>query len=282
MKINSVTDINGTVIPFAENVKTEQSDFSDYLSQAQEQTKTVSLDDIFEKASKTYGVDEKLLKAMAKTESNFDPNATSYSGAMGIMQLMPETAKELGVMDAYDPEQNIMGGAKYIASLIERYDGNVTYAVAAYNAGSGNVDKYGGIPPFEQVQNYVKKIAGYLKNNDYEIPQQADLVSYTTTQSVPDEVGEPQTLGEQITDKIRELFTYDEYLEFLELFLQQLTERLQQKLNEKKQNVTELGEAQQNADQDELQNTDSDAYNAYQNFPSNNRIAVLLRPNNGN
>ena len=121
-----------------------------------------------------------------------------------------------------------------------------------------------------------------MKNNDYEIPQQADLVSYTTTQSVPDEEGEPQTLGEQITDKIRELFTYDEYLEFLELFLQQLTERLQQKLNEKTQNVTELGEVQQNADQDELQNTDSDAYNAYQNFPSNNRIAVLLRPNNGN
>ena len=176
MKINSVTDINGTVIPFAENVKTEQSDFSDYLSQAQEQTKTVSLDDIFEKASKTYGVDEKLLKAMAKTESNFDPNATSYSGAMGIMQLMPETAKELGVMDAYDPEQNIMGGAKYIASLIERYDGNVTYAVAAYNAGSGNVDKWianGTIKadgsdieniPYKETNNYVRKIL-----RDYEI-----------------------------------------------------------------------------------------------------------------
>ncbi len=282
MKINSVTDINGTVIPFAENVKTEQSDFSDYLSQAQEQTKTVSLDDIFEKASKTYGVDEKLLKAMAKTESNFDPNATSHSGAMGIMQLMPETAKELGVMDAYDPEQNIMGGAKYIASLIERYNGNVTYAVAAYNAGSGNVDKYGGIPPFEQVQNYVKKIAGYLKNNDYEIPQQADRVSYTTTQSVPDEVEEPQTLGEQITDKIRELFTYDEYLDFLELFLQQLTERLQKKLDEKTQDLAENETAEQTTPSEVTQNTDNEAYHAYQNFPSNNRIAVLLRPNNGN
>ena len=121
-----------------------------------------------------------------------------------------------------------------------------------------------------------------MKNNDYEIQQQADLVSYTKTQSVPDEVGEPQTLGEQITDKIRELFTYDEYLEFLELFLQQLTERLQKKWDEKTQDLAENETAEQTTPSEVTQNTDNEAYHAYQNFPSNNRIAVLLRPNNGN
>ena len=220
MKVQAVSDVIGSTMQSKVTDVTSGSDFSSYLEEAN--SKTVSLEDIFQKASDKYGVDIRLLKAMAKTESDFDPNATSHSGAMGIMQLMPETAKELGVKDAYDPEQNIMGGAKYISYLIDRYDGNVTYAVAAYNAGSGNVDKYGGIPPFEQVQNYVKKIAGYLKNNDYEIPQQADQVSYTPAQNTLGTAGEMQTLGEQITDKIRELFTYDDYLDFLELFLQQL------------------------------------------------------------
>ena len=116
---------------------------------------------------------------MAKAESDFDPNATSKSGAMGIMQLMPATAKGLGVTDAYDPEQNIMGGAKYIASLLDKYDGNVSYALAAYNAGSGNVKKYGGVPPFEETQNYVKKVTQYYKEG-VTIPEDCNTVTISS------------------------------------------------------------------------------------------------------
>lgn len=116
------------------------------------------LNNYFQQASETYGVDVNLLKCIAYAESNFNPNSTSGSGAMGVMQLMPKTAEGLGVRDAYDPQQNILGGAKYISIQLERFDGNVELALAAYNAGPGNVKKYGGIPPFEETQNYVKKI----------------------------------------------------------------------------------------------------------------------------
>ena len=116
------------------------------------------LNEYFKQAAETYGVDVNLLKCIAYAESNFRPNATSGSGAMGVMQLMPKTAEGLGVLDAYDAEQNIMGGAKYISIQLERFNGDVELALAAYNAGPGNVQKYGGIPPFEETQNYVKKI----------------------------------------------------------------------------------------------------------------------------
>lgn len=116
------------------------------------------LNNYFQQASETYGVDVNLLKCIAYAESNFNPNSTSRSGAMGVMQLMPKTAEGLGVRDAYDPQQNILGGAKYISIQLERFNGDVELALAAYNAGPGNVKKYGGIPPFEETQNYVKKI----------------------------------------------------------------------------------------------------------------------------
>lgn len=120
-----------------------------------------TLNEIFDRAASTYGIDVDLLKAVARQESNFTANATSSSGAMGIMQLMPGTAKSLGVKNAYDPEENIMGGAKLLASHLKKYNGNVSLALAAYNAGSGAVDKYNGIPPYSETQNYVKKILQY-------------------------------------------------------------------------------------------------------------------------
>lgn len=119
---------------------------------------------IFQEAAQTYGVDVNLLTAIARQESNFTTSATSSSGAMGIMQLMPATAQGLGVNDAYNPYENIMGGAKYISQLLSRYNGDVSLALAAYNAGSGNVAKYGGIPPFAETQNYVSKVLGYYQD----------------------------------------------------------------------------------------------------------------------
>lgn len=120
-----------------------------------------SMDDMFTRASETYGVPVNLLKAVAKAESSFQPDVTSKCGAMGVMQLMPGTAKSLGVTDPYDAEQNIMGGAKYLSSMLDKYDGNTSLALAAYNAGSGAVQKYGGIPPYPETQNYVKRVLGY-------------------------------------------------------------------------------------------------------------------------
>ena len=116
------------------------------------------LNTYFKQAAETYGVDVNLLKCIAYAESSFRPNITSGAGAMGIMQLMPKTAEGLGVRDAFDPQQNIMGGAKYISIQLERFNGNIEYALAAYNAGPGSVEKYDGIPPYEETQNYVKKI----------------------------------------------------------------------------------------------------------------------------
>ena len=125
-----------------------------------------NLEEYFKEASETYGVDINLLKAIARQESNFNPSATSSAGAMGVMQLMPSTAKGLGVTNAYDAQENIMGGAKLLAQNLKKYNGDVSLALAAYNAGSGNVDKYGGIPPFKETQNYVKKVLGYYQNSN--------------------------------------------------------------------------------------------------------------------
>lgn len=125
---------------------------------------SAELDAIFDEAAEKYGVDAKFLKSIAKCESDFDPACVSHSGATGIMQLMPATAAELGVSDSYDPYQNIMGGAQYISELLDKYNGDTSLALAAYNAGSGNVAKYGGIPPFTETQNYVKKVLGYYNS----------------------------------------------------------------------------------------------------------------------
>lgn len=121
--------------------------------------KTTPYDTYFKKAAKKYGVSESLLKGIAKAESNFNARDLSSSGAMGVMQLMPETARSLGVDDPYDPEQNILGGAKCIAQKLKEFNGDVKLALAAYNAGSGAVKRAGGIP--SQCKSYVNKVLSY-------------------------------------------------------------------------------------------------------------------------
>lgn len=158
MQVNTISTTN-TITNTTKSTEKSQSNFKSYLGESQE------LDTIFQKAADTYGVDVNLLKAIAKTESNFTADATSSAGAMGIMQLMPNTAKALGVSNPYDAEESIMGGAKYISQMLKKYDGDVKLALASYNAGPGNVAKYGGIPPFKETQNYVTKVISAYQGN---------------------------------------------------------------------------------------------------------------------
>jgi len=123
-----------------------------------------TFDPIIQRASDRHGVSEALIKAVMHTESGFNVQARSPVGAQGLMQLMPATARRFKVNNAYDPEQNIMAGAEYLAWLLRRFNGNTQLALAGYNAGEGNVAKYGGIPPFKETQDYVQRVMSRLNH----------------------------------------------------------------------------------------------------------------------
>ena len=172
------TPADSTVKPFMEVLKSSNVNDSKFkvVNQAEvEKTSAIStiksgvkaskqqILDIISHMAKKYDIDEKLIKAVVRQESGFRTDAVSHCGAIGLMQLMPATAKGLGVTDPFDPVQNIEGGVKYLKSKLKRHNGNLILALAAYNAGSGNVEKYNGVPPFKETQNYVKSIlANYL------------------------------------------------------------------------------------------------------------------------
>ena len=128
-----------------------------------EYTTKTKIKELISRVAQKHGVDEKLVNALVNQESGFNPTAKSKVGAMGLMQLMPATAKGLGVTNPMDPEQNVEGGVKYLKSMLDKYNGNIILALAAYNAGPGAVDKYDGVPPYKETQNYVRSIlSSYL------------------------------------------------------------------------------------------------------------------------
>jgi soluble lytic murein transglycosylase-like protein len=121
-------------------------------------------EELIQKAAARHNVDPRLVKAVIQAESAFNPDAVSSAGAQGLMQLMPATAEGLGVEDPLDPRQNINGGVKLLSQLLNRYDEDLSLALAAYNAGPGAVKRFGGIPPYQETQTYVKRVLGYYKS----------------------------------------------------------------------------------------------------------------------
>lgn len=132
----------------------------------------IDFDRLIRSIGSRYGVDPKLIHAVIRQESNYDPFAVSPKGALGLMQLLPSTAERFGVKDVFVPAENIRGGVKYLRYLMDRYPGQAALVLAAYNAGEGAVDRYGGIPPYRETQAYVARIAKrYGPSSDSALPQ---------------------------------------------------------------------------------------------------------------
>jgi soluble lytic murein transglycosylase-like protein len=130
---------------------------SDYNWLAKQHDRRSRYDEWIERYAADYDVDPVLVRAVIQVESNFNPRCVSNKGARGLMQLMPAAAKRFGVKQVHDPEQNIRGGIRYLSALLELFDGDLPHALAAYNAGEGAVQRYGGVPPYEETATYVKR-----------------------------------------------------------------------------------------------------------------------------
>ncbi len=162
-RINAIENQFQSLMSYAQK---PDADFQKILDSSIENKKNPTLtsrseiNELITKYADKNGLDEDFVKAVINQESGFNPNATSHCGAMGLMQLMPATAQGLGVTNAYDAEQNIEGGTKYLKGLMDRFGNDKSLALAAYNAGPNAVKKYGGIPPYAETQNYVKSVLG--------------------------------------------------------------------------------------------------------------------------
>ena len=162
--LNRISTIENQIQSLASFAQKPDADFQKILESSVQNRKNPTsvsrseIDNLISKYSDKNGLDEDFVKAVINQESGFNPNATSHCGAMGLMQLMPSTAQGLGVKNAYDAEQNIEGGTKYLKGLMDRFGNDKQLALAAYNAGPNAVKKYGGIPPYAETQNYVKKV----------------------------------------------------------------------------------------------------------------------------
>jgi soluble lytic murein transglycosylase-like protein len=122
----------------------------------------LAYDDIIEEAAAAHGVDSDLVHAVIQTESSFNPLAESHAGAQGLMGLMPQVQQDLGVLDPFDPRENIMAGTRHLKRMLDRHKGNIALALASYNAGPGNVTRYKGVPPFKETRDYIRKIKKML------------------------------------------------------------------------------------------------------------------------
>ena len=184
-----------------ENVNKSQYILSPHSTNFKYTTIRGDIENLITKHSNMNNLDPSLVKAVVQAESNFNPNAVSSVGAQGLMQLMPSTAKNLGVNDSFDPEQNIAGGTTYLKKMIDRF-GSVPLALAAYNAGPGAVEKFGGVPPYKETQNYVNKIMTNVKSqkemtglNKYKqvaLPEAPPI-------NIPDNVSGKELLGLQLS-----------------------------------------------------------------------------------
>jgi soluble lytic murein transglycosylase-like protein len=147
------------LLPPSKNIKANVDVTAEYFAVPASE----AYDEIIDEAATHYEVDPNLIRAVMQAESAFHPYVVSRAGAEGLMQLMPDLADEMGVSDAFDPRENIMGGVRYLKRLLDDHHGNIDLALASYNAGPGNVERYGGVPPFRETRNYVKTIKGILK-----------------------------------------------------------------------------------------------------------------------
>ena len=159
-------DENG-VMHFTNTPTSNQHDYKVYIKEkaavSEKFYATSKYDHFISDASKQYGVDSRLLKAMIKAESDFDPRAISKKGAMGLMQIMPENFKMLNLKNPFDPWENIKAGARYFKTLHERFNGKLALSLAAYNAGPTAVDRYKNIPPYQETEEYVRRVLRYYR-----------------------------------------------------------------------------------------------------------------------
>lgn len=145
--------------------------------------RSAAYDDLIDTHAEANGLNPVLVRAVIEAESAFDAQAVSRVGAMGLMQLMPGTARELGVTDPFDPNDNIRGGTKYLRALLDRFDGDVRLALAAYNAGPGAVERYDDVPPYRETRSYVAKISNRIK--DVRAITRGGLTIYQVTEVTP-------------------------------------------------------------------------------------------------
>ena len=160
-------DENG-VMHFTNAPTSSQQDFKLFMKEGRPTSPSWSYrkkyDDLISKASERFGISFPLLKAIIKAESDFNPRAVSKKGAMGLMQIMPQNFKPLGLKDPFNPTQNINAGARYFRQLYDRFDGKLALSLAAYNAGPAAVDRYKTIPPYEETEEYVKRVLKFYYN----------------------------------------------------------------------------------------------------------------------